>query len=148
MVECVRLETHVFELADVVGGLADPPSRCYARHDSAPQPAGDPDATLAGLVRVAREASVGSRNEKLNWAAFRAGEHIAAGVLSPGDAEAELLAAALDAGLGEAEAMQERTAEYGEMAGDLSRVWVAEKRAVDKQQRTQVLLSEVPAGDL
>ena len=34
------------------------------------------------------------------------------------------------------------------MAGDLSRVWTAEKEAQKKGQREEVLLPELPAGDL
>jgi hypothetical protein len=127
MVECVRLELAVFELRDVVGGLPDPPSRTAGTREMAHKPTAcecDPGATLAGLARVVREArpptgnEPGERNAKLNWAAYRAGEHIAAGELSEADAEAELLAAALDAGLDEAEAR--RTIQSG-LAGAMRR---------------------------
>jgi hypothetical protein len=104
MVECIRLELDVFELRDVVGGLLDPPARAATTPTRGLQRPADPGATLAGVARVVREASVGERNHKLNWSAFRAGEHIAAGEFAEADAEAELLAAALDAGLGAAEA--------------------------------------------
>ncbi len=114
MVECVRLELDVFELRDVVGGLPDPPAKPSAAPRE-PRRAADPGATLAGLSRVVREATAGERNHKLNWAAFRAGEHIADGELDAADAEDELLAAALDAGLGEAEAR--RTIQSGLDAG-------------------------------
>lgn len=105
MVACVRLETVVFELRDVVGGLPDPPSKTAAQR-TVQRPAGDPGASLAGLARVVREAAEGERNNRLNWAAYRAGEHIAAGVIASHDVESELLAAALEVGLSEAEALR------------------------------------------
>jgi hypothetical protein len=114
MVECVRLELDAFELRDVVGGLPDPPAKTSTTPRE-PRRAADPGATLAGLSRVVREATTGERNHKLNWAAFRAGEHIADGELDAADAEDELIAAALDAGLGEAEAR--RTIQSGLNAG-------------------------------
>src|SRR2546423_206944 len=46
------------------------------------------------------------------------------------------------------EAIQERSAEYREMAGDLSRVRIDEKRAQENRQREDVLLAEVSPGDL
>ena len=115
MVECIRLELDVFEMRDVVGGLPDPPPKTSVTPGLPPRRPADPGCTLAGLGRVVREAPVGERNHKLNWAAFRAGEHIAAGELGAGDAEGELLAAALDAGLGEAESR--RTIQSGLDAG-------------------------------
>jgi hypothetical protein len=105
LVECIRLEVIDFEMRDVVGGLPDPPSKSSPARVVAPA-SSDPGATLAGLARVVREAPVGERNNRLNWAAFHAGEHIAAGVLALGDAENELLAAALEVGLEEAEALR------------------------------------------
>jgi hypothetical protein len=105
MVECVRLELDMFEMRDVVGGLPDSPGKTCAPRRTVERPS-DPGATLAGLARVVREAPIGARNDKLNWAAFRAGEHITAGLLVAGDAESELLAAAIDAGLPETEALR------------------------------------------
>lgn len=60
---------------------------------------------LKGLVQVVLDAPNGTRNHKLNWAAFRAGEHIAAGRLAFDEAHAALLEAALQIGLGEREAL-------------------------------------------
>jgi hypothetical protein len=105
VVECIRLELDMFEMRDVVGGLPDPPSKCVPAHVVAPARS-CAGATLAGLARVVREAPIGERNDKLNWAAFRAGEHISAGIFGPADAESELLAAALNAGLTETEALR------------------------------------------
>ena len=103
--ECIRLEVETFDLGDVVGGLDDDPA--YT-----PKPKPPPRATasgpgaLAGLARVVRESPVGQRNERLNWAAYRAGEHATNGVLDDDDAESELLAAAIDVGLDEREALR------------------------------------------
>lgn len=105
-VECVRLELDTFSVVDVVGGLADDqayaPRPAPARHRLA---SGRPEA-LAGLARVVRESPVGERNHRLNWAAFRAGEHCTAGNMSVAEAESELLAAAVDVGLSEREALR------------------------------------------
>lgn len=60
---------------------------------------------LKGLTQVVLEAPDGTRNHKLNWAAFRAGEHIAAGRLAFDEAHAALFDAALRIGLGEREAL-------------------------------------------
>jgi hypothetical protein len=82
LVECIRLKTTEYRMADVVGGLPDAPSLApivTTPSHRAPRSSGDPGATLGGLVRVVRDATVGERNNRLNWAAFRAGEHIAAG---------------------------------------------------------------------
>ncbi|MGW2232508.1 bifunctional DNA primase/polymerase [Streptomyces sp. NPDC001759] len=59
---------------------------------------------LEGLLRVVLSAPQGERNSKLYWAATRAWAHVADGHLAAGDVEAELIAAALQIGLGEAEA--------------------------------------------
>lgn len=104
-VECVRLELDVFELRDVVGGLPDPPQAGSTLPKPAQLPR-DPGAALAGLVRVVREAPEGERNNRLNWAAFCAGEHIAHGALDEAECERELLAAAAHVGLSEAEALR------------------------------------------
>ena len=110
-VVCTRLELDAFTLNEVVGGLPDSGHyRPRVTRVTSLRRATDPGAALAGLARVIREArppspnEPGERNAKANWAAFRAAEHIAAGEFSEADAEGELLAAALDAGLDEAEA--------------------------------------------
>jgi hypothetical protein len=115
-VVCTRCELESFTLDDVVGGLPDS-DHYKPRHATRPtqSPATCSDrgaalAGLAGLARVIREArpptanEPGERNVMLNWAAYRAAEHIAAGDYSQEIAESELLAAAFDAGLDEAEA--------------------------------------------
>jgi hypothetical protein len=105
-VECVYLELDPFTMGDVVHGLSDDPA--YAPRPApvrlrsvsrAPQ-------ALAGLARVVRESPVGERNHRLNWAAYRAGEHAADGKLDPTLAEDELLAAAVAVGLNEREALR------------------------------------------
>jgi hypothetical protein len=105
-VECVRLEPTAFDVADVVRGLEDD-----AAYIQAPRPrracmAADGRTVLTGLARVVRDATIGGRNNALNWAAYRAGEHIDAGTLALDEAEGELFAAALDVGLGEPEAQR------------------------------------------
>jgi hypothetical protein len=104
MVECIRLELDMFELRDVVGGLPDAQSKTSTSPRREGLSSCDAGATLGGLARVVRESAVGDRNRLLNWAAFRAGEHITAGTFTLGEAEDELLAAALDVGLPETEA--------------------------------------------
>jgi hypothetical protein len=103
--ECVRLECDAFTAADVVRGLPDDPA--YQQRPAPERrvpPAGDGGRVLAGLARVVRDAIPDTRNTKLNWAAYRAGEHVHAGALDISEVESELLAAALDAGLPEREA--------------------------------------------
>jgi hypothetical protein len=102
-VVCTRLELTVFTVAEVVRGLDDDPA--YAPKPKPVRAARDDGpSVLAGLARVVRDATTGERNAKLNWSAYRAGDHVAAGHLDDGDAESELLAAALEVGLGEREA--------------------------------------------
>jgi hypothetical protein len=62
------------------------------------------DRALEGLARVVLGATNGERNSKLYWAASKAWAHVADGHLAAGDVEAELIGAALQIGLGEAEA--------------------------------------------
>lgn len=105
-VECVYLDLDSFTVADVVRGLADDPVYAPRVEPIRQRPSRNGGAALAGLGRVVRESSIGERNQRLNWSAFRAGQHAAAGTISPGDAEAELLDAALAAGLSEREALR------------------------------------------
>lgn len=115
-VECVRLELDTFTPGDLVSGLADDP--CYTRPQLVTplrDGIGDARDALAGLARVVRSAPMGERNQRLNWAAYRAGEHAAAGRFDETEAEAELLAAAIEVGLTEAEAS--RTIASGLAAG-------------------------------
>ncbi len=58
---------------------------------------------LAGLLTVVIEAAEGERNNKLNWAAYRAGEHIRAGRLDAREAVAALYEAAARIGLDDRE---------------------------------------------
>jgi len=60
---------------------------------------------LAGLVTVVLEAAEGERNNKLNWAAYKAGEHVRAGRLEIRVAASALHAAAILVGLSEREAI-------------------------------------------
>lgn len=121
-VECVRLELDAFTVGEIVGGLGDDAAyrpNPRPRHRSAPRRLGN---ALDGLVRHVQGAIPGDeagrgRNCSLNWAAFRAGEHVAAGRLAEDEAEGALLQAALDMGLPEHEAA--RTIASGLSAGQM-----------------------------
>jgi hypothetical protein len=123
-VECIHLSLDVYTVSEVVGRLADPPLRVgMAARKAAPSSRanGDAPAALGGLARVVREARApmgdqpGERNEKLNWAAFQGGRHVAAGHMMASEVEKVLLSAAVDTGLSEAEAL--RTIRSGMDAG-------------------------------
>ncbi len=58
---------------------------------------------LAGLGRIVLEAPVGERNNRLNWAAYRAGEHVRGGRISQVAAVTALQLAAERIGLTVAE---------------------------------------------
>jgi chromosome segregation ATPase len=94
------------------------------------------EARIAGLDRAIKEIA-----EEIEDVRAANVEHFRQAALARCEAFVQTLAADL-------KAMQERSAEYGEMAGDLSRVWRDEKLAKEKGLRGDVLLSEVPAGDL
>jgi len=71
---------------------------------SAVSPARTPGrGTLAGLLTVVIDAAEGERNNKLNWASYRAGEHIRAGRLDAREAVAALYEAAARIGLDDRE---------------------------------------------
>jgi hypothetical protein len=59
---------------------------------------------LVGLVRVVLAAPEGERNAKINWAAYKAREHVAAGRLTEGDVRDALMLAAKSIGIGADEA--------------------------------------------
>ena len=61
---------------------------------------------LAGLLRVVLEAAEGTRNDRLNWAAYTAAGHVRAGRLDAREAAAALYDAAQRVGLGHAEAVK------------------------------------------
>lgn len=60
---------------------------------------------LAGLLEVVLNATEGDRNTRLNWAAYRAGEHIRSGRLDAREAAAALYEAAARIGLGDRESV-------------------------------------------
>jgi hypothetical protein len=72
---------------------------------------------LAGLLRMVREGQPGDRNGRLHWASCRAGELVAAGRVRASDVEAELVRAALDAGLRGGEREARATVRSGLRAG-------------------------------
>jgi hypothetical protein len=102
LVACVHLELDCNSIADIVRGLPDDPR--YTAGPSRPSRASkhdlEPSRVLGALVRFVSESPVGERNERLNWAAYRAAER----EIEPIKAESALLTAALEAGLGEHEA--------------------------------------------
>jgi hypothetical protein len=102
-VACTRLELDVFTFDQVVGRLGD--DRGYTPPASADLRARGGDATksLAGLVRVVRDAPTGNRNQLLYWAACRARDHADTGQLGVDEAREELRDAAIAAGLSESE---------------------------------------------
>jgi hypothetical protein len=112
-VVCSRLELAVFRVRDIVGGLPDDPAYAPppapadgARRSGWADRSGAAVGALSGLAAAVRRAPTGERNATLNWAAYRAGEHASAGRLDAADAGAELLAAALEVGLSEREAVR------------------------------------------
>jgi chromosome segregation ATPase len=94
------------------------------------------EARIAGLDRAIKEIA-----EEIEEVRAANVVHFRQAALARCEAFVQSLAADM-------KAMQERSAEYGEMAGNLSRVWKDEKRAVAKGLRADVLLGEVPVGDL
>ena len=78
-----------------------PAVRPQRRVTTAPDAAGR---TLTGLVNVVLSSAQGTRNDRLFWAASKAWAHVGDGHLAAGDVEAELISAALQIGLSEAEA--------------------------------------------
>jgi len=115
-VECISLELPAYTAAKVVGGLPNPPQAEPRRAPSPPAIGGklaniSSDVTLAGLARYVQDAiphdeTGRGRNSSLNWSAFTAGQHVTAGRLSEEQVERELLAAALEVGLDEDEALR------------------------------------------
>jgi hypothetical protein len=64
----------------------------------------NPDAAIAGILRTVANAGEGTRNQRLNWAAFRMGARVVAGAIGRGEAESLLADAARAAGLAKIEA--------------------------------------------
>jgi hypothetical protein len=71
---------------------------------AAPDPGRAGGGPLAGLVRFVLASGDGTRNDRLNWAAYHAGEHVTKGRFDAGEAVSALLEAARHIGLGEKEA--------------------------------------------
>jgi hypothetical protein len=88
-----------------------PPIRQPVEFD-APRSERDALGRLAGLIRTVRGASEGQRHPTLFWAACRAGELVAEGVIGPGAAAAALVQGVMDAG-GKDQGKAEATARDG-----------------------------------
>jgi uncharacterized protein YidB (DUF937 family) len=113
-VVCSHMALTMFTFGEVVGDLPD--SAHYApRPMQRPQAQRYPNGALGGVLRRVREASVGERNQLLNWAAFTLAQRVTSGELDSGLVQDELRQAALAAGLGETEV--ERTIRSGLDAG-------------------------------
>jgi hypothetical protein len=80
--------------------LAPAPARTVAR----PIRHGTAGGRLAGLLRTVEQAQQGTRNERLFWAASRAAEMVAVGSADAREVTEQLVAAAVSAGLPDAEA--------------------------------------------
>jgi hypothetical protein len=113
-VRCLRLELDVFDLADVVGRLADDPRTRPRAAAPAPRSAASPR-LVQGAADVVRGAQEGNRNAALNWSAYQLGQRVGAGELDEQEVRAELRAAGAAAGLDDIEI--ERTIESGLQAG-------------------------------
>ena len=100
-VACTRLELDVFTFDQVVGRLGD--DRGYTPPANVEIRGGDATKSLAGLVRVVRDAPLGKRNQLLFWAACRARDHADSGELDLDDAREALRDAAIAVGLSESE---------------------------------------------
>lgn len=116
-VTCTLLETAAtYGVTDVVGPLPDD-----SAYTARPRPMSEDPAVsgssraLDGLARTVAQAQEGNRNALLNWASYRAGEHVAIGSIGETMALEALRSAALQTGLPEAEA--DRTIASGLAAG-------------------------------
>lgn len=92
-------------IPDALLKLMLPPAPVIPQRRYTPQETHAPR-TLEGLVRVVLTAPEGTRNDRLYWAAAKAWAHVRDGHLAAGDVEAELIAAAVQVGLNEGEAMR------------------------------------------
>jgi hypothetical protein len=91
------------------------PTLVHRHHAQAPPSDAWARSALTGEADSVRAAPEGTRNHALNRAAFCLGQIVAVGALDPGTVEAALLKSALQAGLGEREAL--RTLQSGLTAG-------------------------------
>jgi hypothetical protein len=99
-VSCVRLELDAFAATDVIGTLPDDPAELpRPRREFAPS--SDTPTRIDGLVRKVADAPDGTRNNVLNWAAWKAGRDAARGRVDLEEARERLREAALSTGLDE-----------------------------------------------
>jgi hypothetical protein len=115
-VTCIHLDTEMFTVGDVVGGLADDPAYLPKQHaDRERTVAGEPSRMIAGLARLVASKPEGERNHGLYWAARRVAEKDGEEGFDTSLALGELRVAAAGAGLPESEI--ERTIASGLRAG-------------------------------
>lgn len=98
-----RVELDAFDVAEVVGGLPDPPVRRPPRRGPSSPISADAARVLDGLTRTVRDAKPGNRNQALHWASCRLRERADEGLLDEVDGRDALREAGLDVGLGEFE---------------------------------------------
>lgn len=84
--------------------MLPPAPRHRPQRRMAAMPVGSSTRALQGLVDVVLKSFQGNRNSALYWAASKAWAHVADGHVAAADVEAELIGAAIQIGLGEAEA--------------------------------------------
>jgi hypothetical protein len=101
-VSAARAVSRAFTLPEVIGGLRDV-FEYLPKPSAFRQSAIGRKGSMAGLTRTVRDAPQGERNSLLYWAACRVRDQVQGGELDPELACQALRAAALDAGLEEAE---------------------------------------------
>jgi hypothetical protein len=99
-VSCVRLELDAFAATDIIGTLPDDPAE-LPRPRREFSPSSDGPTRIDGLVRKVADAPDGTRNNVLNWAAWKAGRDAARGRVDLEEARERLREAALSTGLDE-----------------------------------------------
>lgn len=97
----------------IIEALAPPPARKFPAEDSDRQ--GSPEKALEGLIRTVVTAPVGRRNDALNWAAYRARDHVGAGRIESREAAVGLISAGLQSGLPEKEVVATVRSGLGEV---------------------------------
>jgi hypothetical protein len=115
----------------------------HPRNLTSPRPAparGYAEKALAAELAAVRSAVVGTRNETLNRSSFNLGQLVGADLLSESTVRSELLAAALDAGLTEAEAA-------GTIASGLGDGMANPRQVPERPARARVAAPALPPAD-